>query len=303
MKTIDILLSVYGKAEFLGDFLQSLKRQDFQKYHLLYRFDSEADPQAEKILQEFPRSIELPGRKHLGVVRSYQTLLNASSADYLMFADQDDIWHPDKISKSVAAIEKLEENLENPVPLLLHTDLRVIDRNGVLISPSLWKFQVLNPQKNQLQDLMIQNNVTGCSMILNRTLANIAASFPDAAICHDWYLAMTAAAFGKVAYLNQATIDYRQHSNNVYGAVPRKNFMTKLQNRRQLHKRIELTQKQAQAFLGQFQTELDPDQIKILHIWGNTLSQMSYCKRIFTALRYHFQKNDRMRTLGMWWAL
>lgn len=302
-KTVEILLSVYGKADFLGEFLQSLQGQDCQDFRLLYRFDGNAASDAEELLKKFPRSEEIPGREHLGVVFSYQKLLKNSSAELVMFADQDDIWHRDKISRSVEAIQKEEEKWGKEIPVLVHTDLRVVDHAKQPICASLWDFQVLNPQKNSLKALMIQNNVTGCTMIFNRALADLMDEFPDAAICHDWYLAMTASALGKIAFLNRPTIDYRQHAGNVFGAVPRRKFTGMLWQRRHLHERLALTQRQAQAFLTQFRGKLMPDQVKILEVWGRNLPQKRYWRRLLLAWHHHFCKNDFWRTLGMWWAL
>jgi hypothetical protein len=54
--------------------------------------------------------------------------------------------------------------------------------------------------------------------MINRSLLNIAPRVPETAIMHDWYLAVVAAACGKVLYINEPLILYRQHGDNTIGA-------------------------------------------------------------------------------------
>ena len=70
-----------------------------------------------------------------------------------------------------------------------------------------------------LLSLLSLNHIPGCSIAINRTLAEIANPIPDVAIMHDWWLALVAAAFGSSLFLDQATMEYRQHQDNKYGAI------------------------------------------------------------------------------------
>ena len=301
MKSISVLLSVFGNSPYLPDFLSSLKNQTCGNFQLVYRQDGEGD--VDDTLFNFNDSVHLTNSEHFGVVKSYNQLIaKAPDSDYYMFADQDDIWYQDKIEVSRNAIQQAEDIFGANTPILIHSDLRVVDSNLKTISKSFVRYQSLKPCKNELKDLIIQNNATGCTMIFNRALRNI-ADIPDDAICHDWYMALIAAAFGKIIFLDCPLIDYRQHSCNFYGAMPRKKLMEKFFQRKNLHYRIRLTQKQARLFALQFEKQLSEEQLCILKLWSDNLNESSYLRKLFSTWKAGFRKNDWLRTIGMWWAL
>ena len=301
---ITILLSVYKKAPFLKDFLLSLKQQTFQDFRLLCRFDDPEDNHRNKaLLKEFDFSQILEDESHLGVVKSYNTLIrHAPDSPYLMFADQDDIWHPDKLERSLGQIQQAEKEEAEGMPLLCHSDLRVVSENLQEISPSFFRFQSLVSSRDSFKEYLVQNNVTGCTVIINRKLAQL-VDFPNDAICHDWYLALSASAFGKVRFIKEALIDYRQHGGNCYGAVPRKKLLAGFFARAELQKRLILTQRQAAAFSAQYGDQLSPEKRILLEAWSRLPEEKSYFKRLFTLWKHGFVKNDFLRTLGLWWAI
>ena len=301
---VSVLLSVHGDSIFLKDFLDSLANQSFRDFVLVCRFDGAPSPAIRSLVSDFPSAVVLPDQTHYNVVTSYQRLLDAAtekSTPYFMFADQDDVWHPDKIARSVQTIKEAESARPAGTPVLVHSDLRVVDENLREIAPSMIRYQSLNPARVSLADLMIQNNVTGCTTIFNRALASL-ARIPEEAICHDWYLALIAAAFGGIVFLPESLVDYRQHQDNVYGAVPRKGLLKHFFQRRHLHERIQLTQRQAEAFLNQFRANLSDDQVRLLEDWSRCQSESSYFTRLGPVWQHGFRKNDWLRTLGLWWA-
>ena len=301
MKSISVLLSVFGNSPYLPDFLSSLKNQTCGNFQLVYQQDGEGD--VDDTLFNFNDSVHLTNSEHFGVVKSYNQLIaKAPDSDYYMFADQYNIWYQDKIEVSRNAIQQAEDIFGANTPILIHSDLRVVDSNLKTISKSFVSYQSLKPYKNELRDLIIQNNAIGCTMIFNRALRNI-ADMPDDAICHDWYMALIAAAFGKIIFLDCPLIDYRQHSCNFYGAMPRKKLMKKFFQRKNLHYRIQLTQKQAKLFALQFEKQLSEEQLRILKLWYDNLNDSNYLRKLFSTWKAGFRKNDWLRTIGMWWAL
>jgi len=301
--TVCILLSCYGEAPYLEDFLNSLRRQTAKNWRIFARCDGPVSERAKQLLRDLPELELLPDETHLGVPASYRELLRrAPDCRRYMFADQDDVWLPEKIGVSVTAIREAEADSPGR-PILVHSDLRITDVRLAPVAESLAAYQSLDPKRCRLQDLMVQNNVTGCTMIFNRELRELAADIPPEAICHDWYLAMIAAAFGRIAYLPRPLVLYRQHAANVYGAVSRRQFFRHGLSRRELHRKLALTQDQAAGFLRQFRARLSPEQIETLSAWSSLPDQKSYFRRLFSVWRHGFRKNDLVRTFGMWWAL
>ena len=299
---VSIFLSIHGDSEFLREFLDSLAAQTCRDFVLRYRFDGPVSPQTEALMKRYPFASGLTDRRHVGVVASYRMLLDSDrDCTYCMFADQDDVWKPNKVSDCLAAIKKAEAALPGGTPVLVHSDLRVVDESLRPIAASMVRYQSLNPARTSLADLMIQNNVTGCTVICNRALADL-ANIPAEAICHDWYLALIAAAFGSIVFLPTPLVDYRQHKENVYGAVKRGSLLKRFFQREHLHSRVELTRRQAGAFLEQFRATLTPEQAELVGDWSRGLTDTSYFRRLGTIWRHGFRKNDWLRTIGLWWA-
>lgn len=156
---------------------------------------------------------------NLGACQGFARVLEMSTAPYAMFSDADDVWLPGKIQKTLAKMQELEVAYQESTPLMVHTDLRVVNRKLNTIRDSFWQLQHLSPRNcGNVNRLLIQNGITGCTVMINRKLRDLAVPIPPEAIMHDYWLALAAAAFGKIAYLNEPTILYRQHGANDTGA-------------------------------------------------------------------------------------
>ena len=147
----------------------------------------------------------------------------APDADYYMLSDQDDIWAHDKAERLQEAIRHLESTDGSPgssSPALVFCDAKLIDGTGKELAPSWAAYQHLSPKRTALNQLLIMNQVTGGACILNRALRDILVSVPvpQAAVMHDHFIALTAAAFGRISYLDKPLYSYRQHGDNELGA-------------------------------------------------------------------------------------
>ena len=103
-------------------------------------------------------------------------------------------------------------------------------------------------------------------------------------------------------FLPTPLVDYRQHKENVFGAVKRGSLLKRFFQREHLHSRVELTRRQAGAFLEQFRATLSPEQAELVGDWSRGLTDTSYFRRLGTIWRHGFRKNDWLRTIGLWWA-
>jgi glycosyltransferase involved in cell wall biosynthesis len=165
----------------------------------------------------FPDKIEIAhdSSGNLGVVGNFERLLLTSSASYVMFSDQDDIWLPEKIELELREIQKLEGNYGATLPFALFTDALVVNSEIRPISNSLLRY--INRQRSQeanLRRLCIEPNCYGCTMILNRALINRIKPFPAEVISHDWWCGMIAASLGKLIFVDCAPIKHRRHGSN-----------------------------------------------------------------------------------------
>ncbi|MGB7416809.1 MAG: hypothetical protein WA902_21615 [Thermosynechococcaceae cyanobacterium] len=155
-------------------------------------------------------------------------------------------------------MKHLESQYGKAVPLLVHRDLRFVTKELEVSCPSFWRSQNLDPTRNCLRHLLVRNHITGCTVVINKALRELALSIPESAFMHDWWLGLVAAAFGKIAYLPQSTVLYRQHQHNQVGAQSQKwhYISTRVQQPQRIREYYRKTQKQAQAFLGRYGSQL-----------------------------------------------
>lgn len=219
---IDILMSTYNGARFLKPQLDSILSQSYKDFRLIIRDDGSADDTM-RILEEYairePRiRLSLDSIGKLGARQSFMKLIENAGADYFMLSDQDDVWLPEKIDKTRELMLKMEAKNGSEVPLLVFTDLTVTDENLETIDTSLWNYQKLDPliYKNW-RNLLAQNVVTGCAILGNRAAASASLPFALPEMMHDHWIAVNVAKYGRIEYLPEPTVLYRQHNRNVEG--------------------------------------------------------------------------------------
>ena len=197
MTPLVILCSRNGEKYLHAQILSILKQTE-PGVRLLISDDVSTDSTARiaRDYQElYPEQIRFVQRTEPsgGAARHFMSVLHSfgADADYTMLADQDDVWHPDKVSRTLAAMKKAEEKYGADTPLLVHCDMRVTDEAGNEIAPSYVRYQQMSPKRNQLNQLLVQNNVTGGAMMMNRALVRVLRRHPvpEHPVMHDHWIA------------------------------------------------------------------------------------------------------------------
>ena len=306
---IAILLSTYNGSDYLESFLCSLTQQNFQDFDVIARDDGSRDGSWD-ILQSFAKQSQnstiLDKSFNLGVKKSFFRLMNEASEksyDYIMFADQDDVWHADKVEKTYLKMQDLESRYGKNMPILVHSDLIVVDEKLNSIASSFWKYQHIDPAKDSLNRLLLHNVVTGCTMMMNQALVEKVKMIPDEAIMHDWWIAMVASSFGKIAYINEPLMFYRQHGKNDTGAKKYnfhyiwKTLLAKLLSG-QCHSKLEKYINQSKAFLELYSKELNENDRKMLEEFL-VFEKLRKYQKLKVLFKYKIWKNGFMRNLGL----
>lgn len=300
-KTVDILLSTHNGEAYLEPLLNSIINQTYHHWRLIIRDDGSQDNTREILRafkEKYPDKIILIVEeiRNIGVVPSYSMLLDLSTSDYVMLCDQDDVWLPQKIEHSVNAISRVES--EKAGPVMVFTDLIVADKNLNIISDSFFEYRRLNRNHTELQRLLVQNVVTGCTVIMNRQLAKMVVPIPEEAIMHDWWIALVASLRNGVYFDCNKNILYRQHAQNTIGAqkVSLGYVVDRIMKMRRLIKEIELISDQAQALLGRYHASMDDKQRGVVE-FISTLHYRNRLDRIQKCLQYRVKKSNVARTL------
>lgn len=267
LETIDIVLAVHNGERFIRELIDSILKQTHTNWNLIIRDEGSTDQTMEivdgYIKKENGKIRLFHDDTKRGASQNFGKALEFAQANYIMFADCDDIWLPHKIEMTFERMKKMESRYGQEIPLMVFTDLKVVDRQLNLIAPSYLRYQNHNPERGKkLNGLIISNPIAGCTVMLNRVLKEKAMPIPREAIMHDHWVALVAAAFGKIEYIDAATILFRLHGMNDTGAI---NYdysyvMRKIKKYLKDDKfLLEKEQEQAKAFYGRYRNVLKED--------------------------------------------
>ena len=297
MSKIIVLLATYNGEKYLKEQLESLFSQTHKNFSIIARDDGSKDKTMD-ILKSYNIKI-IHSRVNIGAKESFSALLeyavSHTDGEHFMFSDQDDIWHKNKIEKTLIKMQE-KEKLTTGTPILIHTNLKIVDENINKLSESFMSYQGIDAKFNKINNLLIQNTITGCTVMINRKLANLCLPIPTECIMHDWWIGLVASKFGKIGYLNHATIDYRQHTKNSVGA---KKFnlgyiLKHMFKSNSLSKNIS----QAKAFLDTYRNKLDKDTIQMVEDFS-TIEAKSFWQKRKILLKYNLLKQGLIRNIGL----
>ena len=296
MDRITVLLATYNGSKYVRQMIDSVLAQDYDNFHIILSDDGSKDDTAE-ILESYacahPDKItHYRSGMRFGNAQNHfmHLLMHFHDTPYIMFCDQDDFWHKDKISKTMQQMQKIEKDGK---PAMVHTDLRVVDHTLAELDSSFMHFSKLRGDRLALNQLLVQNVVTGCTMMVNRQLAELACSHlpEDTILMHDWWLALIASAMGATGYLDEATIDYRQHGNNVVGAKNTRSVSYILKKIKNDGVRTAMAQTYAQAkiFVDCFGPMLDNNTLDTVQAFADMTKKNAIARRV-AFIRHGFLK-------------
>lgn len=229
---ISVALATYNGEKYLSEMLDSIEAQDYPHLELVIADDASTDSTPNLLQQRaWRRSCNrLQTGDRLGVIGNFGRAIAACTGDYVAFADQDDLWREDKLSRMLARMQTLEGQRGKDTPLLVFSDLALIDEQRVPLAESFFKHAKKSPHCTKLEDFLVSNHVPGCAMLVNRALIQRAMPVPLTFHMHDWWFIMVAAAFGAIDYVDEALIQYRQHTNNTVGVRRHHGWAQRLRN-------------------------------------------------------------------------
>lgn len=310
----DVVLICCNGSAYLREQISSILCQTVPPARLLLSDDASTDGTVsilENWQSQFPSQVMVRHEsERCGVIahvnRALAALLREGSSPYVFFADQDDLWDPDKAERSLALMARLEAERGANSPLLVHTDLRLIDGACRLLAASYVQASQLQVERTGVRDLAFQNVVTGCTMLANLACLKMALPIPPEAVLHDNWLALVASGLGAIGFVPEPTVSYRQHGANLVGGdvFSRDRLVRWIRSLREgtaAERQVQPAVDQALAFVERYgsahpalRRSLPPDTLRTLKA-GDTLGRL----RAAVALRV--RKHGLRRTL-VWWA-
>jgi len=189
--------------------------------------------------------------QNLGINKNFSRAMALCKGDLIAPCDQDDIWHPNKLSRLYAHIGK---------HLMSYCDSDLITEDGtrmnMRISDRIHMYQGDDPTV-----FAFWNCVSGHAMLFRRSLLDFALPIPDIKF-HDWWLAFLAAANGSIAYLNEPLVQYRQHANA-------QTDLSRINNKKDAGNRTSIFKERAQwlAYLAGVQSAQKPYFVELHRLW------------------------------------
>ena len=263
---ISILMAAYNGEKYIEEQIDSLLKQSVNDFTLWVQDDCSTDGTwgiLETYKNRFPGKINLMRNKsNMGAKNNFLHMMANIKDDYVMLCDQDDVWLPGKIEVTLAKMKELEKSYTNKTPLLVHTDLTVADKNLSPLHRSYRKATKRNYNRMDYRHIVTMNNVSGCTAMYNRPLAELVNAIPGFCVMHDFWLQMVAATFGRIGHINDATMLYRQHGANALGAKNVNSIgykLNRLVNNKDVTEAIHSTYPQAQSMLDVYGDRISPE--------------------------------------------
>ncbi|MFT4153290.1 glycosyltransferase family 2 protein [Parafilimonas sp.] len=268
---VNILLASYNGEKFIAAQIDSIVNQTHQNWQLYIRDDGSTDNTL-KIIREYERKfagihVINDNYGNVGSCQNFSLLTTSvkNGNEYTMFCDQDDVWMPGKIEITLKEMLNAEKLYGKDYPLLVHTNFLYADEKLKPIK-SKENFQP-NKTRTELANLLCQNHVKGCTQLINKKLLDLVGADPPAAENHDYWVALVASAFAKVIYINEKTMLYRQHGENISTQFNDDSFIKRFRRiliERKNFQDIESKRKMAFAFKEIYYDRLSTENKKVL---------------------------------------
>ncbi len=212
IKIVSVAIATHNGERYLAEQLDSILSQTYSNLEIVIVDDDSVDNTLNiiKNYQEKFSNIKLiKNIINLGVVKSFELAINNCNGEFIVLADQDDVWFKNKV-------EVLYNNIGDC--LLIHSDAILVNEKLQILSNSHMKFSK-NIHCSGISNYLLSNNVTGCCTMLKKSFWDSIRPIPDGFYTHDHYLAIMASTKQNgIKYYPYPLVYYRQHSNNIIGA-------------------------------------------------------------------------------------
>lgn len=219
---VQILLATYNGEKYLTEQLDSLITQTYTNWECLISDDCSTDKTLE-IIEKYCHTdsrfkLVSKGIKHSSLNENFLDLMQHSTAEYVLFCDQDDFWLDNKVETLVGRMVVVDNANEN-VPICVFSDSIIVDSKLSVLVESFQSTLKNDARHVDVIDVLGSNVVQGCSSIINRKLVDVVVSEGnfDYFNVYDWLIGAIASSNGVLVYIPDRLLLYRQHEFQVCG--------------------------------------------------------------------------------------
>jgi len=203
---ISVCMTVYNGEKFLKEQLESILCQLSTFDEVIIVNDCSKDHSLDIIHSFRDKRIEIfSNEKNIGVIKSFERAIEKASGDFIFLSDQDDVWMPDKVTKTIAAFD-------SPGILGIVSDAVVVGPGLEILNDSFFSLRKSGPG---LLKNFYKNSFVGCCMAIKKETKKLILPFPKLISMHDEWIGFVLSVSGKVKFIPEKLILYRRHNNNI----------------------------------------------------------------------------------------
>lgn len=267
---VSVVLATFNGARFLDEQLKSIQAQTYSNLEIIIWDDGSTDATRDILRKAASHDSRIrlhENTQRLGVISNFLQATQEATGEYVCFSDQDDIWNLNKISRLLTLFDS------DPKVMLACSDLAVCDEHGHVITHSFWKHVSTYPLRGKIDEcVFLKNFAPGCSLMVRRAVTDPMRGILNAPFMHDHLALIISGALGKIRFIDEPLVQYRQHAANVIGSQGGSLFQKK-------------------DFLEQLLLRIDFFETRFPHLSGYDLMKLrQFCRR--------FAQDDRW--LGNW---
>ena len=210
-KLVSVVLAAYNGGRFLAHQLNTVLAQTYTPIEIIITDDGSTDNTPDILRQYAAAHPQIKihfNETNLGYIRNFEKAIGLASGDYIALCDQDDDWLPEKIEKLVHAIGDYP---------MVYCDSLLCNENLEAGGKKISDVANCLSFSSCLQQAVFCR-VYGHATLIKRSMLQRALPFPEV-LPHDWWLSFVATLEGGILFYPEALVRYRQHSNNIFGAV------------------------------------------------------------------------------------
>lgn len=224
---VSVAICTFNGASFVREQLESILAQTVSPAQIVVSDDGSTDATLDEVravltpdrMQRLGITVDILTRKKpLGVTGNFEAAMAACTGEFIALSDQDDVWQNNRLGALLGAFDQ-------PDVLLVHSDARLVDEAGrpqrhtLMGSLGASRRELRQEQGMKAFSVLLRRNlVTGATAMVRSSHVRQVRPFPSVWV-HDYWLAITASLCGRIRFVPELLIDYRQHSNNQIGVA------------------------------------------------------------------------------------
>ena len=221
--SLSVALCSYNGSKHLKAQLDSFARQTTLPTEVVISDDVSSDDTL-SIAREFARQAPFPVRVeqnsvNLGYTKNFGRAVQLCTGDLIFLSDQDDVWHPEKLTRFVARFA------EATAPGLVFCDANLVGEDLQPLGRTWWQSRQFDPPAQRRltgpdgAGLILKNPTwfaAGATMAFSARFQPLAVRIPPG-WTHDAWIATIVSLLAPVSLVPEPLNDYRQHTSQVFG--------------------------------------------------------------------------------------